>query len=131
MPKKETASAVLDMLSSTGARTRPPGDRSAPERPAVTPESSAAPPAPPAAPVEEPAAPPVPLTRRTVAEVADAAADAVPRTLRLRPGTAGELREAWLVAKREDVLLTAQDFASELIEEALAARTRGRRRRPS
>ncbi len=41
------------------------------------------------------------------------------------------MREAWLVAKREDVLLTAQDFASDLIEEALGARTRSRRRRPS
>ncbi|WP_232002172.1 MULTISPECIES: hypothetical protein [unclassified Mycobacterium] len=47
-----------------------------------------------------------------------------PRTLRLRPGTAQRLRQAWLEAKRDDVLLTAQDFASDLVEQAL-----GRRRR--
>lgn len=45
-----------------------------------------------------------------------------PRTWRLRPNTAAQLREAWLEAKREDVLLTAQDFASALVDEALAHR---------
>ena len=52
--------------------------------------------------------------------------DAAPRTLRLRPATAAGLRAAWLEAKRDDVLLTAQDFASDLVEDALA---RHRRRR--
>jgi hypothetical protein len=49
-----------------------------------------------------------------------------PRTLRLRAETAARLRAAWLEAKRDDVLLTAQDFASTLVDEALA---RHRRRR--
>ena len=55
-----------------------------------------------------------------------AADEAAPRTLRLRPDTAARLRAAWLEAKRDDVLLTAQDFASDLVEDALA---RHRRRR--
>jgi hypothetical protein len=46
--------------------------------------------------------------------------------LRLLPATAQRLREAWLEAKREDVLLTAQDFASELVDEALVRRRRSR-----
>jgi hypothetical protein len=36
------------------------------------------------------------------------------------------LRDAWLEAKRDDVLLTAQDFASDLVDEALARRRRAR-----
>jgi hypothetical protein len=46
--------------------------------------------------------------------------------LRLRKGTAQQLREAWLEAKRDDVLLTAQDFASNLVDEALSRRRRQR-----
>jgi hypothetical protein len=45
----------------------------------------------------------------------------------LRPKTATQLRAAWLEAKRDDVLLTAQDFASNLVEEALGTRQRRRR----
>jgi hypothetical protein len=52
--------------------------------------------------------------------------EAAPRTLRLRPDTAARLRAAWLEAKRDDVLLTAQDFASELVEEALVRHQRRR-----
>jgi hypothetical protein len=55
-------------------------------------------------------------------------ADEAPRTLRLRKDTAQQLREAWLEAKRDDVLLTAQDFASNLVDEALSRR---RRQRPA
>jgi len=47
--------------------------------------------------------------------------------MRLRPETAARLRAAWLEAKRNDVLLTAQDFASSLVEDALASRRRARR----
>jgi hypothetical protein len=57
---------------------------------------------------------------------ATATADQAPRTLRLRSVTAGRLRQAWLEAKRDDVLLTAQDFASDLVDEALMARRRRR-----
>ncbi len=49
-----------------------------------------------------------------------------PRTLRLRPEAATRLRAAWLEAKRDDVLLTAQDFASDLVMEALVSRRRRR-----
>ena len=52
------------------------------------------------------------------------AANDAPRTLRLRPETAQKLRAAWLEAKRDDVLLTAQDFASNLVEDALRRRRR-------
>ena len=53
-------------------------------------------------------------------------ADEAPRTLRLRKDTAQQLREAWLEAKRDDVQLTAQDFASNLVDEALSRRRRQR-----
>ena len=55
-----------------------------------------------------------------------APATEAPRTLRLLQATAQRVREAWLEAKRDDVLLTAQDFASELVDEALARRRRSR-----
>ena len=113
MPKKDTAAAVLGMLSTAGAQTR------------LTPEPAAQAAAPRAVTVTEdgPAAGSVLPTppRPTVATAAEA-----PRTLRLRPTTAHRLRQAWLEAKRDDVLLTAQDFASDLVDEALARR----RRRP-
>ncbi|WP_232512191.1 hypothetical protein [Mycobacterium avium] len=51
-------------------------------------------------------------------------ATAPPRTLRLRPATAQRLRQAWMQAKRDDVFLTAQDFASNLLEEALTRHQR-------
>ncbi|PND54272.1 hypothetical protein CRM90_28840 [Mycobacterium sp. ENV421] len=113
MPKKDTSAAVLGMLSSAGAQTRP-----APVEPpvAVTPTPEPAPvvPAPVAASVRTlpPPAKPAP------------AAEEAPRTLRLRPETAARLRAAWLEAKRDDVLLTAQDFASNLVEDALLRRQR-------
>ena len=120
MPKKDTAAAVLGMLSTAGAHTR------------RTPESTE--------PVEEAAqavAPTVTVTEDAPASVSTlptptrpiaAIASQAPRTLRLRPVTAHRLRQAWLEAKRDDVLLTAQDFASDLVDEALLAR---HRRRPA
>ena len=51
--------------------------------------------------------------------------------MRLRVETAHQLRAAWLEAKRDDVLLTAQDFASDLVDEALATRSRRRTRNAS
>jgi hypothetical protein len=62
----------------------------------------------------------LPAARKSSAE------ESAPRTLRLRPDTAAQLRAAWVEAKRDDVFLTAQDFASNLVDEALA---RHRRRR--
>lgn len=46
----------------------------------------------------------------------------VPRTLRLRASTAAAVRDAWLEAKRDDVLLSHQDFASDLLDAALTRR---------
>lgn len=122
MPKKDVAAAVLGMLSTAGAETR-----------AATPEVSETS-APAAAPEPTPAArvDPVVDTRPTASvrhlppAPAATTPDAAPRTLRLQPATAAELRAAWLEAKRDDVLLTAQDFASALVGEALAARRRRR-----
>jgi hypothetical protein len=131
MPKKDTASAVLGMLSTAGAQTRPPIAAPAPPEPAVNAEPEVA--SPPAAAAPEPAAAtPAPGGAASVSRLPGArpqlsrAEDAAPRTLRLRPDTASRLRAAWLEAKRDDVLLTAQDFASELVEDALV---RHRRRR--
>ena len=125
MAKKDTASALLGMLSSVGAQTKPP------VAPPTEPDPSAGPAG------EEPdrgtppsramdgavdqgagSVSPLPTARKgTTPEEA-------PRTLRLRANTALRLRSAWLEAKRDDVLLTAQDFASDLVEEALARRRR-------
>ncbi|GAB7144179.1 hypothetical protein [Mycobacterium riyadhense] len=114
MPKKDTAAVVRGMLSTAGAQTR------------RAPES--------AEPVEEASAPPtVTVTQQVPASVSTlptpqrpvtAAAAGAPRTVRLRPATAQRLRQAWLEAKRDDVLLSAQDFASALVDEALVRRRR-------
>lgn len=114
MPKKDTASAVVGMLSSVGAQTRKPLESPAPvEHRAVSSTVT----------VTEDAqgsVSPLPTPPRAVSATAPAA----PRTLRLRTSTAQRLRDAWLEAKRDDVLLTAQDFASDLVDEALARRRR-------
>ena len=113
MPKKDTAAAVVGMLSSAGAQTR-----------RITESIQLA---------DETLAQPTvtvtedhPVAVRRLSTSKDATTDAAeaPRTLRLRPATAHRLRQAWLEAKRDDVLLTAQDFASDLVDEALARRRR-------
>jgi hypothetical protein len=117
MPKKDTAAAVLGMLSTAGAQTRRLPD-------SVEAEEQIA------APVTVTVTQQVPAPVSTLpmpARPAPAATPDAPRTLRLRPATAQRLRQEWLVAKRDDVLLTAQDFASDLVDEALARR----RRRPA
>lgn len=145
MAKKDTAATVLGMLSTTGASTRPiPDDEpaenaeAAHQQPAATvdglpvgdesatpttgPRSSGSP--------RRKAASPSAARRRRAATPADGSAGAageVPRTLRLRASTAAALRDAWLAAKREDVLLSHQDFASDLLDAALTrSRTPGR-----
>ncbi|MGO9102152.1 MAG: hypothetical protein ACLP9Y_22960 [Mycobacterium sp.] len=117
MPKKDTAAAVLGMLSTAGAQTRRIPEPPEPAEQAPAPRTVTVTQDPPAS-VSALPTPPHP----TVATAPEA-----PRTLRLRPHTAQRLRQAWLQAKRDDVLLTAQDFASDLVEEALARR----RRRPA
>jgi hypothetical protein len=116
MPKKDTAAAVIGMLSTAGAQTRhaPDGTEHAGQTlatPSVTVTED-----PPASVTALPA-PALPVT---------APATEAPRTLRLLPATAQRLRQAWLEAKRDDVLLTAQDFASDLVDEALSRRRRSR-----
>lgn len=124
---KNVSDVVMGMLSDVGSATRAPGDtdrqpaaeahqsRAAlvSRRPAPAPRAVAE-----AVPPAEPVGPP---------PSAESDAPGAPRTLRLRPETATQLRAAWLQAKRDDVLLTAQDFASNLVEEALVARQRRRR----
>jgi hypothetical protein len=114
MPKKDTALAVAGMLSSVGAQTRKPLETAPPVEETVTPPTVTV--------TEEVQASvsPLPTPPRPVTATAPEA----PRTLRLRPATAQRLRDAWLEAKRDDVLLTAQDFASELVDEALRRRAR-------
>jgi len=115
MPKKDTAAAVIGMLSTAGAQTRLAADdaeraEQAPAAPSVT--------------VTEDA--PASVTTLPTPALPTARATEAPRTLRLRPATAQQVRQAWLEAKRDDVLLTAQDFASDLVDEALARRRRSR-----
>lgn len=122
MPRKDTANTVLGMLSSTGAQTRPADHE--PEAPAA-----AATPQPEPQPiVAQPDPVPAPTVRTLPPAPAADTKAAAPRTMRLRADTAAQLRAAWLEAKRngDDVLLSAQDFASDLIEDALR---RQRRRR--
>ena len=89
------------------------------EEPLAEPPAVATPPAP----VQ--LQPPAPVrTLPTPTRDNPVAADDAPRTLRLRAETAQRLRGAWLEAKRDDVLLTAQDFASDLVDEALSRRRR-------
>jgi hypothetical protein len=116
MPKKDTAAAVLGMLSTAGAQTRREPD-AAPTGPDLPAEPSVTVTEEPQATVSTLPAPARPIT---------APATEAPRTLRLQPATALRLREAWLEAKRDDVLLTAQDFASQLVDEALVRHRRAR-----
>jgi hypothetical protein len=125
MPK-DTSSVVLGMLSDAGSRTRPAlasVETPAPDPPPAGDPAPPPPTAPPAAPVT--AAPKPEAHTQEPGEEAVAA----PRTLRLRPDTAARLRTAWMTAKRNDVLLTAQDFASDLVDHVLKnqrkPRTRG------
>lgn len=114
MPKKDTAAAVLGMLSTAGAQTRKAAD-------GVGDSELGSPP--PAVTVTESS--PMPVSALPPVRRPSAAAEVkAPRTLRLRSSTAERLRQAWLHAKRDDVLLTAQDFASDLMDDALARRRR-------
>jgi hypothetical protein len=124
MPKKDTATAVLGMLSNVGAQTRPTASA-----PPVADPVEALPVAPTATapPSVEPAVDSRPSATVSTLPPTPAPAKATepaPRTLRLQPNTARALRDAWLEAKRDDVLLTAQDFASALVDEALTRRRR-------
>lgn len=116
MPKKDTAAAVIGMLSTAGAQTRRTPEGTDQGEQASTPPSVT---------VTEPAPASVTTLPAPVLPSTAPAAEA-PRTLRLRPATAQRVRQAWLEAKRDDVLLTAQDFASDLVDEALARRRRSR-----
>ena len=126
MPKKDTASAVLGMLSTVGAQTRVAA-AAEPTAPVNTPEPVTAVP-------ELAIAEPLTGTEHAAsistlppaAAPAKAQEDPAPRTIRLRAETARQLRAAWLEAKRDDVLLQSQDFASTLVEEALNRRHRSR-----
>lgn len=120
MPKKDTHSAVLGMLSAAGEQTRV-----VTEEPASESRASTAKPTTPVA--ERPTDVSRPVTTLSRPAAQPVAAEPAPRTMRLREGAASGLRAAWLEAKRDDVLLTAQDFASDLVEEALRRRSRAAR----
>ncbi len=128
---KNVSDVVMGMLSDAGSTTRmtAPSESApattSPKRP-ILPSQPSLPPTPRLDPVSA-ATPPEPAEPAPTKSISGG--PAAPRTLRLRPATASQLREAWLAAKRDDVLLTAQDFASDLVEEALVSRRR--RRRPS
>lgn len=128
MPKKDTATAVLGMLSTAGSQTRRPAGTVPPSPPETEPApvttrpvgertASASPVA-----AEAEAVTPSPVSELPQRSSMMPAEQAAPRTMRLRASTAVELRNAWLEAKRDDVLLTAQDFASDLVDDALRRR---------
>src|ERR1700730_2101810 len=123
MPK-DTSDVVRGMLSSAGAATRPAQQPRADENPPLPAPAAPARRRPPPPADARDAMPPAPAPDAPPAALD---AGAAPRTMRLRPETAARLRAAWLEAKRNDVLLTAQDFASSLVEDALASRRRARR----
>jgi hypothetical protein len=89
MPKKDTAAAVIGMLSTAGAQTRLAADDA---------ERAEQPPAAPSVTVTEDA--PASVTTLPTPALPTAAAPEAPRTLRLRPSTAQRVRQAWLEAKR-------------------------------
>jgi hypothetical protein len=120
---KKVSDVVMGMLSDAGSATRAPLDIPGPP---VDPTPPAAQVARPTAPASDPA-PVSPPAAVAPPPAASAEAPDAPRTLRLRSDAAARLRAAWLEAKRQDVLLTAQDFASDLIEEALVSRRRRHR----
>lgn len=152
MAKKDTAATVLGMLSTTGASTRPTSPLSTPEptvdaagighkqpaaavveQPTVVPEQpsgaeksagivSAEPPDPPVQHSTRSAGRGVQRRRAPASNGTTEVVPEVPRTLRLRASTAAAVRDAWLEAKRADVLLSHQDFASDLLDAALARR---------
>lgn len=131
MAKKDTAATVLGMLSTTGASTKPPAGPAEPsaagaeqftdpsygdvEAAAGKTESAVSTSA------SRPSA-----SRRRAAPPPEPDVPPVPRTLRLRASTAAALRDAWLDAKRDDVLLSHQDFASDLLDTALRRRAAAR-----
>lgn len=136
---KKVSDVVMGMLSDAGSATRVPPPSAAPSAEPLTtvPPDPAAqsavalrdalPAAVPAAvPAERPAAVSAERAMGTAVDAAEA-----PRTLRLRPEAATRLRASWLEAKRDDVLLTAQDFASDLVLEALVSRRRRRTQTPA
>lgn len=124
----QTVAALLAKAPSPPARIQQPSGIAAesptskpePERaadPEQTPETAAASVAP-AIPAARPAA------QRRSRKLADpasspAAESKAPPTLRLAQPTAEALRAAWLQDKRDRVLLTYQDFASEVITAGL------------
>jgi len=149
MPKKDVNDSILGMLSTAGSNTRPVRNMSqlstaagatpnseTPAEPLPTQRDGLSPDPDPrlnaGVVVAEPAvtaeAQPEVHAQQSQRQIGSARKlsdqASVPRTLRLRPATANELRDAWLEAKRDDVLLTAQDFASDLLEEMLKLRRR-------
>ncbi len=124
MAKKDTTDAVLGMLSTTGASTRPP--RIPGEAATIADEPAPAQIDAGAAEEPEPAVAVASAARRRSTAVPTPVTPAAPRTLRLRASTAAALRDAWLAAKRDDVLLSHQDFASDLLDAALRRQTTSR-----
>lgn len=133
MAKKDTTSTVLSMLGDRGAALRPPVVERAPaQRPAPAAEDVA--PGPEAAIAVDSSestegsgsARPAATARRARKQPAPAPpadpAQNAPRTLRLSQTMANTLRAAWLEAKREDVLLTYQDFADQVVKMGLRRR---------
>jgi hypothetical protein len=129
---KNVSDVVMGMLSDAGSATRMPAPVAAP--PAGPPAATAPEPAPqPAVAVRDvvPAALPTAASAQRPAATTAVDTSEAPRTLRLRPEAATRLRASWLEAKRDDVLLTAQDFASDLVLEALVSRRRRRTQTPA
>jgi hypothetical protein len=70
-----------------------------------------------------------PVGKRRSATTNVAEPPTAPQTLRIDQDSANQLRAAWLEAKRSDVLLTHQEYSSQLVESGLNAEQRAQQRR--
>src|SRR5512144_470281 len=124
--KKDTSETIRAMLGEQGTRYRPSAQSAAaqaPKEPVNRPEEP--PPVTTVTPAiaSEPPHPTTTTSRRARARQApsqvpdEQSGGNAPRTLRLSQPMANALREAWLLAKREDVLLTYQDFADRIVRD--------------
>ena len=128
MAKKDTTESVLAMLGTRGPSFRPSGDLApAPRTEQVIEERELAPRAEAVVPPATAAAKTATTARRARKQLPKSSPapdpeENAPRTLRLSQPMANSLRNAWLAAKREDVLLTYQDFADQVVRAGLRRR---------
>lgn len=120
MARKDANAAVLGMLSTSGSQYRPRPD--APSAPEAAPAPEQAPATAPTDPQRDESNDRGRRARRAAGGATTTTETArAPRTIRLSQQMADRLRDAWLAAKKDDVLLTLQDFADDILDQGLDA----------